>query len=529
MHQPEPPILLEMRNLRVEAAGKTGVVELVRGVNLTLRRGEVLGLIGESGAGKSTIGLAALAYARGGCRISGGEVLLEGLDLLALPGSALRNFRGGRVAYVAQSAAAAFNPSRRIIDQYVEAARLHGRNDTANIRREAISRYRSLRLPDPETIGQRYPHELSGGQLQRAMVAMAMAASPDLIVFDEPTTALDVTTQREVLIAIRDLISQEHIGGLFISHDLAVVSQMADRIMVLRNGVVVEEGESQELMANPREAYTRALLSALSHHRRSHDTSEAVLDVRALDAGYGAAVRILQEVDLRVARGSVTAIVGESGSGKSTLARVIAGLLTPQAGSITFEGKPLPHTLGRRDRESLWRIQYVHQNPDAALNPSHTVQELLERVVVLRDGLRGSQLRERIRELLAMTELGEQLLPRRPSQLSGGQKQRVCIARAIAARPSLLICDEVTSSLDPLVARGIIDLLGKLQAELGVSYMFITHDLSIVESIADEVVVMHKGRVVETGATSQVLGYPESDYTAALIAAVPRFDRNWLQ
>lgn len=528
MHQPDSSILLEMRSLRVEAATPAGPIELVNDVDLVLRRGEVLGLIGESGAGKSTIGLAALAYARGGCRISGGEVMLDGVDLLKLSAPALRAIRGGRVAYVAQSAAASFNPARRIIDQYVEAAWLHGRTDTSMIRKEAIARYRSLLLPEPETIGQRYPHELSGGQLQRAMVAMAMAAGPDLIVFDEPTTALDVTTQREVLISIKALIANEHVSGLFISHDLAVVAQMADRIMVLRNGSTVEEGESSEIIAYPKQAYTRELLAARSNRRRAHDSYETVLDVQSLDAGYGNASRILRTVDLRVARGSVTAVVGESGSGKSTLARVVAGLLAPQCGVMMFEGNNLPPGLASRDKETLWRIQLIQQNPDAALNPAHTVRELLERVVSLRDGLRGRPLLERVRELLSMTDLAEHLLDRRPSELSGGQKQRVCIARAIAARPSLLICDEVTSSLDPLVARGIIDLLGRLQAELGVAYMFITHDLSIVESIADDVVVMRNGQIVETGPTSQVLAAPADEYTASLLAAVPRFERNWL-
>lgn len=527
MSDPRDDVVLEMRGLRIEGQNDAGWVEIVKGIDLTLKRGKVLGLIGESGAGKSTIGLAALGYARPGCRISGGVSLFDGADLNALSEDELRRLRGVRIAYVAQSAAASFNPAHRIIDQFVEVATLHGACDAATARQEAVALYRKLRLPDPETIGDRFPHQVSGGQLQRAMVAMAMACRPDLIVFDEPTTALDVTTQIEVLAAIKDVVRDFNTAAIYITHDLAVVAQLADRIMVLRYGELVEEGETRRVLERPNAAYTRELLASGAARRAGSHVGRAILEIGDVSAAYGA-TKVLHDVSLSVAEGTTVAIVGESGSGKSTLARVVTGLLPCTGGTVRFDGEELKPTLRERSSVLRRRIQLVHQTPDTSLNPRQRVDEILGRPLTFFHGMTGAARKERMVELLDQIELGEAFLQRYPGELSGGQKQRLCIARALAAEPDLIICDEVTSALDQLVARGILKLLMRLQEELRVSYLFITHDIATVRAIADEVVVMHQGRVVEQGPKEEIFVPPHHAYTELLLASVPQMDPDWL-
>ncbi|MEP6283170.1 MAG: ABC transporter ATP-binding protein [Nitratireductor sp.] len=527
MSDPRDDVVLEMRGLRIEGQNDAGWVEIVKGIDLTLKRGEVLGLIGESGAGKSTIGLAALGYARPGCRISGGVSLFDGADLNVLTEDELRRLRGVRIAYVAQSAAASFNPAHRIIDQFVEVATLHGACDAATARQEAVALYRKLRLPDPETIGDRFPHQVSGGQLQRAMVAMAMACRPDLIVFDEPTTALDVTTQIEVLAAIKDVVRDFNTAAIYITHDLAVVAQLADRIMVLRYGELVEEGETRRVLERPNAAYTRELLASGAARRAGSHVGRAILEIGDVSAAYGA-TKVLHDVSLSVAEGTTVAIVGESGSGKSTLARVVTGLLPCTGGTVRFDGEELKPTLRERSSVLRRRIQLVHQTPDTSLNPRQRVDEILGRPLTFFHGMTGAARKERMVELLDQIELGEAFLQRYPGELSGGQKQRLCIARALAAEPDLIICDEVTSALDQLVARGILKLLMRLQEELRVSYLFITHDIATVRAIADEVVVMHQGRVVEQGPKEEIFVPPHHAYTELLLASVPQMDPDWL-
>ncbi|PSM16466.1 ABC transporter [Nitratireductor sp. StC3] len=527
MSDPRDDVVLEMRGLRIEGQNDAGWVEIVKGIDLTLKRGEVLGLIGESGAGKSTIGLAALGYARPGCRISGGVSLFDGADLNVLSEDELRRLRGVRIAYVAQSAAASFNPAHRIIDQFVEVATLHGACDAATARQEAVALYRKLRLPDPETIGDRFPHQVSGGQLQRAMVAMAMACRPDLIVFDEPTTALDVTTQIEVLAAIKDVVRDFNTAAIYITHDLAVVAQLADRIMVLRYGELVEEGETRRVLERPNAAYTRELLASGAARRAGSHVGRAILEIGDVSAAYGA-TKVLHDVSLSVAEGTTVAIVGESGSGKSTLARVVTGLLPCTGGTVRFDGEELKPTLRERSSVLRRRIQLVHQTPDTSLNPRQRVDEILGRPLTFFHGMTGAARKERMVELLDQIELGEAFLQRYPGELSGGQKQRLCIARALAAEPDLIICDEVTSALDQLVARGILKLLMRLQEELRVSYLFITHDIATVRAIADEVVVMHQGRVVEQGPKEEIFVPPHHAYTELLLASVPQMDPDWL-
>jgi len=526
-------ILLSMRGLRIEGQADEQWQEIVHGIDLDLRRGEVLGLIGESGAGKSTIGLAAMGYARPGCRISGGEILFDGIDMMAASEEEKRQLRGVRISYVAQSAAAAFNPAHKLIDQFSESPVQHGVKSRAESEADAKVLFDRLRLPYPETIGYRYQHQVSGGQLQRAMTAMAMSCHPDLIVFDEPTTALDVTTQIEVLAAIKDVVREFNTAAIYITHDLAVVAQMADRIMVLRYGDLIEEGNARDLLANPQDPYTRDLLAVRSFMKDGVDDVPAelpLLSVEGVSASYGkGAVRVLHDVSVDIHRGRTVAVVGESGSGKSTLARAITGLLPPEAGRVLYEGEPLPLDLAQRDREQLRRVQMIYQMPDTALNPRQRIREIIGRPLGFYFGLGGKEREKRVRELLVKIELDpDDFIDRFPGELSGGQKQRICIARALAAEPDLIICDEVTSALDQLVAEEILKLLHSLQEEVRVSYMFITHDLATVRAIADEIVVMLQGKVVEQGPKEEMLRPPHHEYTDLLLSSVPEMDPDWL-
>jgi peptide/nickel transport system ATP-binding protein len=521
-------VLLEVRGLRIEGESDEVWHEIVKGIDLTLRRGEVLGLIGESGAGKSTIGLAALGYARPGCRIKAGSIVFDGVDLAGLTEAQKRKLWGRRVAYVAQSAAASFNPAHKLIDQFAETPTWHGVMSGDEAERNAIDLYRRLRLPNPETIGERYPHQVSGGQLQRAMTAMSMSCRPDLIVFDEPTTALDVTTQIEVLAAIKQVVRQFHTAAIYITHDLAVVAQMADRIMVLRYGELVEEAPTREMLSNPKQPYTKSLWAVRALRKDEEHGDDIVLRVNAVDASYGAGVKVLHDVTVAVPRGRTVAVVGESGSGKSTLARVITGLLPPSKGEILFQGKPLPPALKNRSKDLLRRMQMIYQMPDTALNPRRRVRDIIGRPLEFQLGLRGAVRDRRILELLKMIEMDERFLDRLPSELSGGQKQRICIARALAVNPDLIICDEVTSALDQIVAEEILKLLLRLQKDLNVSYLYITHDLATVKAIADEIVVMYQGRVVQSGPKTKVLTPPHHDYTDKLLSSVPEMDPDWL-
>jgi peptide/nickel transport system ATP-binding protein len=520
--------LLDVRDLHIEGESDEVWRPIVKGVDLTLKRGEVLGLIGESGAGKSTIGLAAMGYARAGCRISRGSVTFDGVDLVGASDEQRRKLRGTRIAYVAQSAAASFNPAHQLMDQTIETQMREGKRGRTEAEKDAIELYRRLRLPNPEEIGFRYPHQVSGGQLQRAMTAMAMTCRPDLIIFDEPTTALDVTTQVEVLAAIRDIVEQFHTAAIYITHDLAVVAQMADRIKVLRYGKSVEEAPTREMLTNPREDYTKSLWSVRKLGKQEEPAGEAILQIKNVTAAYGNSVRVLNDVSVTVPRGRTVAVVGESGSGKSTLARVITGLLPPSQGEIVFNGKALPRALKDRDQDTLRRIQMIYQMPDTALNPRQTVYEAIGRPIEFYRGLSGAKKDARITELLQLIEMDEGYVDRLPNELSGGQKQRICIARALAAEPELIICDEVTSALDQIVQEGILQLLMRLQRELGVSYLFITHDIATVRAISDEIVVMFQGKVVQQGPKTKVLSPPHPPYTELLLSSVPEMDPDWL-
>jgi peptide/nickel transport system ATP-binding protein len=527
--------ILRMEELRIAARSAAGEARLiVDGVDLSLQRGEVLGLIGESGAGKSTVGLAALGYTRPGCAIVGGRVLFEGMDLCRLPPLALRRLRGRRIAYLPQSAGASFNPARTLVTQVCEGPVRHGLLDVPGARRRAAELFAELDLPAPESFGARYPHQVSGGQLQRAMAALAMACRPDVLVLDEPTTALDVTTQIEVLATIRRLIRDHGTAGLYISHDLAVVAQVAQRIMVMREGRTVELGEAGRILHAPDAAYTRSLVAVRSGavratrpEARSEPTDPLVV-LDGITARYGSGPPAVKDVSLAVRQGETVAVVGESGSGKTTLARVVCGLLPCQAGRIRFRGAMLPPSLRDRSRDELRRIQMIYQMPEVALNPRQTVLEIVGRPVSLFFGLSRERTRARVEELLGMVELPPGFTARRPPELSGGQQQRISIARALAAEPDLVICDEATSALDSLVAEEVLRLLDRLQREMGVAYLFISHDLSTVRRLADRVAVMRDGVLLAEGPLPKVFAAPYHPYTELLLSSVPEMRLDWL-
>lgn len=528
--------LLDIRNLKIEATvyppgEKPKEITLVHGVSLTLQKGKVLGLIGESGAGKSTIGLSSMAYGRGGVRITGGEVYLNGRDILKGGADGLRALRGREVTYVSQSAAASFNPAKRLMDQVIEATLIHGLMPKAEAEARAIVLFRKLGLPSPETIGQRYPHQVSGGQLQRVMTAMALCPKPDLVVFDEPTTALDVTTQIDVLAAIKEAIRDTGVGALYITHDLAVVAQVSDEIMVLRHGRTVEWGQTGQIINAPREDYTRALVSVRSKdHPGKPSGATPVLRVENVTARYKSVpIDVLKNVSVTIEPGHTLAVVGESGSGKSTLARAITGLLPPSKGKMIFNGRTLSNDLAGRTKDDLREMQMIYQMADVAMNPRQTVATIIGRPLEFYFGLRGAERDKKVQELLDQIEMGKGFADRYPAELSGGQKQRVCIARSLAAKPKLIICDEVTSALDPLVAEGILALLLDLQKQENVSYLFITHDLATVKSIADSIAVMYKGQVVRYGPKADVLAPPFDDYTDLLLSSVPEMRLGWLE
>lgn len=528
--------VLEVKNLKIEATvyppgEKSRDITIVNGVSFDLKPGKVLGLIGESGAGKSTIGLSAMAYGRGGVRITGGEVWLNGRDILAGGLSALRKLRGAEVTYVAQSAAAAFNPAKKLMEQIIEASIEHKRFSKADAEKRAIALFEKLGLPDPENFGNRYPHQVSGGQLQRAMTALALCPQPDLVIFDEPTTALDVTTQIDVLAAIKDAIRDTGVAALYITHDLAVVAQVSDDIMVLQNGKTVEYADVDTIINNPAEDYTKALVSVRSiDHKEMVPEGTPLLRASGVNARYsGTKFDVLKNINLELYPGQTLALVGESGSGKSTMARVITGLLPPRDGEIEFDGRILSADLKSRSNDDLRELQMIYQMADVAMNPRQTVGTIIGRPLEFYFGIKGAEKRRRIIELLDEIEMGEAFIDRYPAELSGGQKQRVCIARALAAKPKLIICDEVTSALDPLVADGILKLLLNLQKIENVSYLFITHDLATVRAIADSIAVMYQGRVVRYGPKSQVLEPPFDDYTDLLLSSVPEMKLGWLE
>jgi peptide/nickel transport system ATP-binding protein len=525
--------LLRITDLCIDGFSNNRWNQIVRHVNLELDRGDILGLIGESGAGKSTIGIAAMGYAKPGCRITQGSIKFESLELTAATEEEKRILRGSRIAYVAQSAAASFNPAHKLIDQFSECVVQHGIGSRAQAYADAKDLYNRIRMPDPHRIGFRYPHQVSGGQLQRAMTAMALSCRPNLIIFDEPTTALDVTTQIEVLSTIRDIVQQFNTAAIYISHDLAVVAQMADKILVLRDGEPIEQAETRTMISNPKQEYTKSLWAVRSFQKSKTSLNSQPrphIKVGRVTAAYTKSTDdVLIDVNFEIMQGETVAIVGESGSGKSTMARVITGLLPPKTGAVFYDGTQLPDDYRNRTAQQLQKIQMIYQMPDTAINPRQKIRHIVGRQLSLHLNLEGDAKQRRLEDLMDMVDMTPtRYLDRYPEELSGGQKQRVCIARALAADPSFVICDEVTSALDQIIAEGILRLLDRLQQELKLAYMFITHDLATVKAIADRVVVMRQGCIVEQGSRSEVFDPPYHEYTELLLSSVPEMDPDWM-
>lgn len=534
--------LVSVENLRIGATTDAGrKVEIIKDVSFEIAPGEIVALIGESGSGKTTIALSLMGHTRPGCAIDGGAIRLGDSEITAMPNAARAKLRGTEISYVPQSAAAAFNPSKRIIDQVIEVTDIHSLMPKAEAEAKAVELFRALALPDPESIGRRYPHQVSGGQLQRLSAAMALIGDPQLVIFDEPTTALDVTTQIEVLRAFKSVMRQGGIAGVYVSHDLAVVAQIADRIIVLKGGETQEVGSAEQILNAPAHPYTKQLLAAFEPvpHQSvvqagTSAQPRAVLEVDGLCAGYGPisggepAAKILKDISFRLETGRNLGVIGESGSGKSTLARAIAGILPAYRGNVLVDGREQHPTLHRRSKEDLRRMQMVFQLADTALNPAHSIGAILGRPLTFYEGLRGKAREARVTELLDMVHLPGALRHRLPGELSGGQKQRVNLARALAASPQLILCDEITSALDTVVAAAILDLLKELQRELSLSYMFISHDLSTVEAICDDVLVMYKGEVVEALPAARMSTDATHPYSKLLISSVPQLDTGWL-
>ncbi len=538
-------VLLEVDDLKISARrDDDSLLPIVKGVSFNVARGEVVALIGESGSGKTTIALSALGYTKPGLEFAGGEVRLENEDVITMEPDQLRALRGQRVAYLAQSAAATFNPALTIGEQVTESCVLHGILDQEQANERAETLYRALELPDPDRLGKRYPHQVSGGQLQRLMAAMALCGKPDLLVLDEPTTALDVTTQIEVLKAFKSVIKQEGSAAIYVTHDLSVVAQVADHIVVLYAGEIQEHGSAEQVVNDPGHDYTRRLMRAVrpppaagqgDEMLGEHKRDVPALKVKDITAGYGRKrngvpeITVLRDVNVSIERGHTVGVIGESGCGKSTLARVMAGLLPAVHGQVLLDGNDLQPALQKRDRGELQKIQFVFQMADTALNPRQRIDHILGRPLEFYLGLKGKEKRRRIMELLDMVELPQDFAGRYPEELSGGQKQRVNLARALAASPEVLLCDEVISALDSIVGANVIELLKRLRKQTGVSFVFISHDLSTVASFADEIVVLYAGRVVEQGPADQVLSPPYHPYTRLLISSVPELRVGWLE
>jgi peptide/nickel transport system ATP-binding protein len=585
---------VEVSDLRVELAGLG--VDVVDEIMLEIRAGEILGLVGESGCGKTTVGMALLGHCRRGGRVTGGSVVIDGRDLAGLGEGELRRLRGGLVSYIPQDPGTSLNPALRIGTQITEILEAHAAGSSAPERaarvREALA---EVALPTDDGFLRRYPHQLSGGQQQRVAIAMAFANRPHVIVCDEPTTGLDVTTQARVLETVRELCRTHRVAALYVSHDLAVVAELADRVAVMYGGRIVESGPREALFAAPRHPYTRRLLRAVpdiagkrtvvgipghaalpgtrpqgcyfhprcqfarddcrttfppitelgaGHSVRCYHVAEAtrerppegagqlrtqtvgsdvVLAVRALDAHYGTR-HTLFAIDLEVHRQECLALVGESGSGKTTLARCVAGLHKDYTGEVRLTDTRLPEAARKRSDQARKEIQYVFQNPYASLNPRRTVGQTIARQLQLFFPAARGDTGRRVAECLERVALSASAANRFPDQLSGGERQRVAIARALAAEPKLLVCDEVTSALDVSVQAAIIELLGKLRTDIGLSLLFITHDLALIRTIADQVVVMTEGHIVERGAVEQIFTNPNADYTRKLLANTPSIE-----
>ncbi len=524
--------LLHVNGLRLETAGKT----VLHDVSFTIGRGEIFALVGESGSGKSLTSLAIMRLLPQAVRVTGGEIVLEDVPLFRLTEAQMQKVRGKRISMIFQEPMSALNPVMTIGEQVAEALRLHFDLEESEVRRRVVALFEEVALPNASARYSWYPHQLSGGQKQRVMIAMALACEPDLLIADEPTTALDVTVQAQVLELLKKICQNRELSILFITHDLTVVSQMADRIAVMKEGHIVETADTAHFFSAPSHPYTQRLLRdalGITPKPKEH-RDETLLEVEDLKVHFRVkkglfkrateSVKAVDGVSLKIARGTTLALVGESGSGKSTLAQAILSLVPVTKGHIHYRGHDITRLSEKERKPYRQKMQVIFQDPFSALDPRMRIGEIIkEGMESLEAGPRNkAQQRACIETLLQRVELDPSYIDRYPHELSGGQRQRIGIARALAVDPELIICDEPTSALDVSVRAQILALLKRLQQETGVSYLFITHDLSIVPAIADSVAVMQAGRVVEAGETERVLLSPTHPYTRTLLAAAPK-------
>jgi len=506
----------------------------VEDITLSVNAGEILCVVGESGSGKSITANAVMGLLPKGLPVRNGRIAFEGQDLLGLGTEAMRRLRGDRLAMIFQEPMTALNPVMRVGEQIAEAMRVHGAGGDAA--RRVPELLAAVNLPDPAATARSYPFRLSGGQRQRVMIAMALALEPSLLIADEPTTALDVTTQMQILRLIREIQSRRGTGVMFITHDFGVVAEIADRVAVMQKGRIVEQGSATEVLNNPQHPYTRALIAAVPHGSPSTaaaSTAPLVLEAKGVEKTYRRpggwfgpkpVVRAVHDADFILRRGETLGLVGESGSGKSTLARCVVRLVEPEKGEIIFEGhdlRPLSRGAWKPFRK---RIQMVFQDPFASLNPRRRVGDIIAEGPVTHGVERGEAL-ARARDLLRLVQLDPGAIDRYPHEFSGGQRQRIGIARALAMEPELLIADEPVSALDVSVQAQVLDLLADIRARLGLTMLFITHDLRVAAQICDRIAVMQRGAIVEQGPTAEVFGNPQHAYTRQLLDSIP--GRSW--
>ncbi|WP_159500549.1 ABC transporter ATP-binding protein [Microbacterium sp. 18062] len=528
--------LLQVSGLRVDYGAGRRAHAAVRGVDLEVGRGEIVAVVGESGSGKSTIAHALVRLLPAEARIRGGAIVFDGMDLGKTPAAALRRIRGGRIGFVPQDPSHSLNPLMRVGEQIAETLRRHRGLARADAAARAVEIIGEVGVPDPELRAGQYPHELSGGLRQRILIGIAWACEPDLVIADEPTSALDATVQRHVLDRMQSLALAHGTAVLLVTHDLAVAADRADRIVVMEKGEIVESGSAAEVLSAPAHPYTQRLVAAAPglNSRRLSPTAGVVervpvaadaplLEVSGLGKTYGSgarALRAVEAVDFVIPRGTTFSLVGESGSGKSTTARMVARIIPSDTGSIVFDGADITGVGGSAMRQLRRRIQVVYQNPFGSLDPRMTVARLIAEPLQAFGVGRGDRT-PIVRDLLAQVRLSPDLLHRLPSQLSGGQRQRVAIARALALRPELVVLDEPVSALDVSVQEQVLQLLVDLQAEHGLTYLFISHDLGVIRQISDRVAVMRGGRILEQGTAERIFSAPSDAYTRELIGAIP--------
>ncbi|MDB5588868.1 MAG: nikE [Devosia sp.] len=532
---------VDVRNLKlVYKTGPQTELAAIDEVSFSIGKGETLGIVGESGCGKSSLARAFLGYTRPGARIAGGALVVGGVDVFALTGEALRRYRGGRAAMVPQNPLSALTPHRTIGQHMVELIRIHNAAGNISPTQKALDLLAAMELPDPSAIFARYPHQLSGGQRQRVVIAAALVAEPELIVLDEPTTALDKTVETQVLDLVSRLQKRTNTTLIYVSHDLNVVARMCDGVLVMQHGKVLEDGPTKEVFNAPKTEYARTLIAAIPKLRTGTRpepvrlaTAAPILSIRDLDFSYGGkrsrfiprffaappARQTLKDISLSIAAGSTLGVVGESGSGKSTLASLVAGLVGGNGGRIMFDGKPLSGLAGGRGRDLRRRVQLIFQDPASSLNPQHTVEQIIARPLQVFFGMTRAASRDRVVQLLDELDLDATLLTRSPRQLSGGQQQRVAIARAFACEPDLVLCDEVTSALDVTVQAQVLQQMKRLQREHNTAYLFISHDLPVVAEMSDQMLVLEAGEIRDYADTGTILTNPNSAYTKNLLAA----------